>query len=64
MGEKWLAKISRDTILFAAGLSGIVYETLRAGAERPSLLMIFGGMMGLPVFLRKDEKKAKAEAEE
>ena len=44
----------RDIILFAAGLLGAGWETLHGPVE-PSLLVMFGAMMGLPIFLRKDE---------
>jgi hypothetical protein len=48
----------RDLILFFGGLGGVFNEAvLRTGAERPTLLFLFGAMMGLPAFLRKDEKK-------
>jgi hypothetical protein len=50
-------KITRDGILFFAGLLGAVHETLFANADRPALLVLFGGMMGLPAFLRADESK-------
>lgn len=49
-------KVTRDTSLFVAGLILTVNEALRTHGERPYLLMIFAGMMGLPVFLRRDEK--------
>lgn len=51
-------RISRDTILFIAGLSGIGYETLAQNGERPTLLILFAAMVGLPAFLRADEKIA------
>jgi hypothetical protein len=51
--------ISRDTILFAFGLLGIAYETLAQGGERPTLLLLFAGMVGLPAFLKGDEKAQK-----
>lgn len=50
-------RVSRDTILFVVGLLGIAYETLIAHADRPTLLIMFGAMVGLPAFLREDEKK-------
>lgn len=49
-------KVTRDGALFLAGLALITNEALRTHGERPYLLMIFAGMMGLPVFLRRDEK--------
>lgn len=50
--------ISRDLVLFVAGLLGILHETLLTnGVERPTLLLLFGAMCGLPLFLRADEYK-------
>ncbi len=49
-------KFPRDVILFTFGLLGIGYETLAQGAERPTLLLLFAAMVGLPVFLKGDEK--------
>lgn len=43
-------------MLFIVGIAGIVFETLSDGAERPTLLIIFAAMVGLPVFLRLDGK--------
>lgn len=51
-------RITRDAVLFVAGLLLLINEAvLRNGAERPYLLVVFAGMMGLPVFLRSDEKR-------
>lgn len=49
-------RITRDSILFVAGLAGVAYETLVSQAERPTLLLLFAAMVGLPAFLRGDEK--------
>ena len=47
----------RDILLFTGGLAGVFHETvLVAGPERPTLLILFAAMMGLPAFLLKDEK--------
>lgn len=46
----------RTTVLFVAGLSGIAYETVATGTERPTLLILFAAMIGLPFALRTDEK--------
>jgi hypothetical protein len=51
------AKITRDTILFVVGLGGIVYETVSGGAEKPTLIIAFVGMVGLPLFIRNDEQR-------
>jgi hypothetical protein len=47
----------RDGILFFAGLLGVAHQTLYAKQPNVELLVVFGSMMGLPAFLRKDEKK-------
>lgn len=51
--KSWL----RDTILFVGGLAGIAHETVIAKSERPSLLLLFAAMVGLPAFLRSDESR-------
>lgn len=51
-------KVGRDTVLLLSGVALTVNEAVfREGPERPTLLMLFAGMMGLPIFLRNDEKK-------
>lgn len=48
----------RDTLLFLTGLGLIIHEAvLRTGPERPTLLLLYAGMLGLPAFLRADEKR-------
>lgn len=42
----------RDVMLFAGGLGGVLHETLSTQPERPTLLILFAAMMGLPAFLR------------
>jgi hypothetical protein len=62
--RRWLrlGGISRDTVLFIAGLGGIAHETLLSnGVERPTLLFLFGAMCGLPLFLRADERSRGGE---
>ena len=49
-------RLTRDGILFTLGVAGIIYETLMNGVERPTLLILFAGMVGLTQFLRTDEK--------
>ena len=56
-------KFTRDGTLFFVGLAGIIYETLITGLERPTLLILFAGMIGLPAFIQRDEK-AKVENDE
>jgi hypothetical protein len=50
-------RLSRDAVLFMAGLAGVAYETLDRDAERPTLLILFGAMIGLPTVFRADEKR-------
>lgn len=50
-------RFTRDTVLFVAGLVGIAYETVIVRVDRPALLAVFAGMLGLPAFLRRDEKR-------
>lgn len=38
----------RDVTLFLAGLAGVLHETI-AHSERPTLLLLFAAMMGMPV---------------
>jgi hypothetical protein len=45
----------RDVGLFVGGLAGVAHETLLTKAERPTLLILFAAMMGLPAFLRPPE---------
>jgi hypothetical protein len=46
----------RTAMLFMGGLAGATYVTLIDQTDRPTLLILFGAMMGLPLFLRSDEK--------
>lgn len=47
----------RDVLLFIGGMAGIVHETLLAPTERPTLLLLFAAMVGLPAFLRADDRR-------
>jgi hypothetical protein len=58
MRWKW-PTITRDLVLFVFGLGGIANEAfIRTGPTRPEFLMLFAAMCGLPLALRKDEKRA------
>lgn len=48
---------TRDIILFFGGLAGVFNETMLNTTERPTLLILFAAMMGLPAFLRNDDSK-------
>jgi hypothetical protein len=54
---RWTARWTRDRAIFLTGLAGVIYETLVSEAERPALLVLFASMLGLPAFLRRDEKE-------
>jgi hypothetical protein len=47
----------RDIVLFIAGIGGVFHETVVQTGERPTLLILFAAMMGLPAFLRADEAR-------
>ena len=49
----------RDRTLFLGGLLGVVHETVISDVERPTLLLLFAAMLGLPAFLRADERNGK-----
>lgn len=57
-------RITRDGVLFVIGLLGIAHETLVSKADRPTLLLLFAAMVGLPAFLHKDEKRQAKEDKE
>lgn len=42
----------RNVILFFGGLLGVGFEAVARSGERPSLLLLYAAMMGLPAFLR------------
>jgi hypothetical protein len=46
----------RSGVLFVTGLAGVAYETLVSASDRPTLLIMFAAMLGLPLFLKADEK--------
>lgn len=49
----------RDIALFLFGLAGVTYETVFTQVDRPTLLLLFAACMGLPAFLRSDDKDKK-----
>lgn len=55
LNGRW-PKLTRDGVLFFVGLLGIGHETLISKVDRPTLLFAFMAMVGLPAFLRADEK--------
>lgn len=55
--RRWWKRVTRDSILFTVGLAGIIHEAATRGVERPTLLLIFAGMVGLPAFIQRDERR-------
>lgn len=49
---KW--NVARDILLFLGGLAGVAHETLLQNSDRPTLLILFAAMMGLPAFLQSE----------
>lgn len=39
------------------GLLGLAHETLVKDIDRPSLLLVFTALIGLPEFLKRDKKE-------
>jgi hypothetical protein len=52
------AGVGRDTVLFTVGLGLIIHEAvLRDGPERPGLLLLYAGMVGLPAIVRAEASR-------
>lgn len=49
--------------MFAVGLLGVGHETVISQAERPTLLILFAAMMGLPAFLPGRDSKRETKDE-
>jgi hypothetical protein len=49
-------RITRDTLLFILGAGGFLHELIITKGERPTLLLACFALMGVPLFLRGDEK--------
>lgn len=57
-------RVTRERVLFLSGMVGIFYETVFQQTDRPTLLVLFSAMIGLPAFLQADSagrKDSKAE---
>lgn len=52
-------RVTRDLVLFAAGLLFAAHEVFVSGLDRPGVLVLAGGMIGLPPMLRRDERDAR-----
>jgi hypothetical protein len=49
----------RDPLIVLTGLALSIHEAVFTKVIRPELLILFAGMIGAPVFARKDEKRNK-----
>lgn len=59
----WL-RLGRTVALFVVGIAGVIHETVVSHGERPTLLILFAAMIGLPFALKADEgSKAPAAPE-
>ena len=47
----------RSAALFVGGMAGVAYVTLIDNTDRPTLLILFAAMLGLPLFLHNDERR-------
>jgi hypothetical protein len=56
-------QVTRDKLLFWVGLGGFVFELASRQAERPTVLLILAGMMGLPAFIQRDEQERGGDEE-
>jgi hypothetical protein len=50
----------RDPLIVLTGLALSIYEATLAQSFHPELLVFFAGLIGVPVFLGRDEKRNKA----
>ena len=62
--RRWTSRISRDLLLFTAGLALTIREGLATGPERPSLYILYAGMMGLGPILRYAETRQRSKGED
>lgn len=49
-------RVTRDVLLFGVGLALTSYESIARQGERPYLIALYAGMMGLPVFTARRPK--------
>lgn len=56
---RWSSGALRDWIMFLGGLAGTAHETLVSQVDRPGLLLIYAGMMGLPAAIGADRRAAE-----
>jgi len=61
--KAWSFPLIRDIVLFIAGLAGLAYETIFTTIDRPTLLLLYAAMLGLPAFLQANNDRAADEKE-
>jgi hypothetical protein len=55
----------RDIAIVTTALVLIIFEAVfRDGPERPTLLLLYTGMLGLPAFLRADQRRSNGQPSE
>lgn len=57
MTRRQRGRVTRDGLLFILGAGGFLHELIITQGERPTLLLGCLALMGLPVFLRTDDKR-------
>lgn len=61
--KRFWEKITRDLVMFGTGLLLVIHESvLRSGPERPTLLLLYAGMMGLPTVIWADQLRRRTGA--
>lgn len=53
----------RAVVLFFFGLGGIAWETVVEDTDRPTLLILFGMMAGLPIFINAEDRLNRTSSE-
>ncbi len=53
----WWRRITRDLVLFGAGLAVFAHETVAVDKPRYELLVLAAGALGMPSVLRFDEAR-------
>ena len=65
--RRWRLSLAgwRDATLFLTGLGLLIHElVIRQGPERPTVLLLLAGILGVPAFLRADEKRSSSTPDE
>jgi hypothetical protein len=66
-GRRWSLSAAgwRDALLFLTGLGLLVHElVIRTGPERPTVLLVLAGILGVPAFLRADDRRNESSSQE